>query len=201
MPNFHFSPSSLSKLEGVDPRLQFLAKEVLSISPIDFAITSGLRTKEEQYKLYKEGKSKCDGINTLSKHQSKRDRGLPLTNTYIDDLADAIDICPCIYDDKLKKSILDYEATEDLFFLIGLFYIKAKELAKEALSALKSNNIYDLSVRLNLNDRNIAEQFAEVERLSNLKIRLGAFWDCNSIKENRIKNNEFVDGYHIEIES
>ncbi|MDR0571593.1 MAG: hypothetical protein LBG48_01945, partial [Rickettsiales bacterium] len=64
-----------------------------------FAITSGLRTTEEQYKLYKEGKSKCNGIKNISKHQEGK----------------AVDICPVIY------SKLDYTATDDLFFIIGLF--------------------------------------------------------------------------------
>ncbi len=36
---------------------------------IDFIITSFSRTPEEQNKLYKEGKSKCDGYAIKSRHQ------------------------------------------------------------------------------------------------------------------------------------
>jgi peptidoglycan L-alanyl-D-glutamate endopeptidase CwlK len=103
---FNFSQSSLNKLSTVNPSLQLLAKEVIKISPIDFAITSGIRTKEEQIKLFKEGKSKCDGINNISKHQT----------------GDAMDICPCL------NGKLDYTAENDLYFIIGLFYAEAKEM-------------------------------------------------------------------------
>jgi peptidoglycan L-alanyl-D-glutamate endopeptidase CwlK len=142
---FYFSSSFLSHLEGVDPRLQFLAKEVLKISPIDFAITEGLRTSQRQVQLYREGKTKT------------------LNSKHID--GKAIDICPVI-NNKLDFS---KEAEPDLFFIIGLFYLKAKELSER----------YELT--------------GGSEGL-NIKLRLGAFWDYNSIKENK-----FVDGYHIEL--
>jgi peptidoglycan L-alanyl-D-glutamate endopeptidase CwlK len=141
MSRFKFSPSSLSKLNEVDERLKTLSIEVLALSPIDFCITEGLRTKERQEQLYKEGKSKT--LN--SKHLSRRDRGIGDSP-----LSDAIDICPCI------NNKPDYSATEDLFFIVGLFYAKAKELG--------------------------------------IDIRLGALWDKDSIKENK-----FVDGYHVEL--
>jgi hypothetical protein len=163
MSKFYFSKSSLSKLEGVDQRLQFLAKEVLKITPIDFAITDGLRTKEEQQRLFKEGKSKCDGINNISKHQEGK----------------AIDICPCylVYDTKTNtyKSMLDFskESEPDLYFILGLFYLKAKELSEQ----------YELTGG---------------SEGSNIKLRFGCFWDSNSVKENREKSG-FVDGYHIEL--
>ena len=66
---FKFSNRSLEKLNSVDPKLKFLAEEVLKISPFDFAITEGLRDRATQNKYFSEGKSKCNGINTLSKHQ------------------------------------------------------------------------------------------------------------------------------------
>ena len=67
--NFKFSQKSLEKLASVDVKLQKLANEVLKISPFDFAITEGFRDRATQNKYFCEGKSKCDGINTLSKHQ------------------------------------------------------------------------------------------------------------------------------------
>jgi hypothetical protein len=115
---FHFSQSSLSKLITVDNRLQLLAKEVLKISPIDFAITSGLRTKEEQNKLYKEGKSKCDGIKNMSKHQEGK----------------AIDIMPIkegygqIEQQKVDNGYLMAYSQKDIYILVGLFLGVANKL-------------------------------------------------------------------------
>jgi peptidoglycan L-alanyl-D-glutamate endopeptidase CwlK len=152
---FTFSKSSLSKLEGVDFKLRLLAEKVLKISPIDFAITEGVRTKKEQQLLFKHGKSKCDGINSISKHQEGK----------------AIDICPVI------NGKLDYTAETDLFFIVGLFYIKAIEI----------RNIYGLEERYNLDYDDLYWGF-------DITIRTGALWDNNSIK-----GNKFVDGYHIEL--
>jgi len=127
---FKFSKNSLDKLATVDERLQLLANEVLKISKVDFAITYGLRTQAEQDKLVASGKS----WNTNSKHL----------------IAKAIDICPFI------NGQLDFGAKFDLFYLVGLFDCKAKELG--------------------------------------INIRLGAFWDKTSIKQ-----NTRIDGYHIEL--
>jgi hypothetical protein len=160
--HFYFSEQSLRKLITVDSRLQILAVKVLEISPLDFAITSGLRTKEEQNKLFKQGKSKCDGIKNISKHQEGK----------------AIDICPCYlkydHNTKTNKSLMDFseEAENDLFFILGLFYLKAKEL----------NEKYELS--------------GGSEGL-NIKLRFGALWHYKSIRENKEKG--FMDGYHIEL--
>lgn len=54
---YKFSKRSLNNLKGVDKRLVNLMTEVLSLSPHDFGITEGLRTKERQSQLVKEGKS------------------------------------------------------------------------------------------------------------------------------------------------
>jgi hypothetical protein len=153
---FHFSKSSLDKLITTDERLQYLAIKVLEISPIDFAITSGGRTKEEQNKLFKEGKSKCDGINKISKHQ----------------IGKAIDICPVI------NGKLDYAAADDLFFIVGLFYAKAKEL----------KYVFDIKKGYGLD--------LDISGGIDIIIGTGALWDGNSIK-----NNKFIDGYHIEIKN
>ena len=127
---YNFSTLSEQLLNTVHRDLNILAHEVLKISPIDFSITEGYRSKKRQEYLYKEGKSKT--LN--SKHTELR----------------AIDICPYI------NNKLDYEATNDLFIIIGIFMAKAKEL--------------------------------------NINIRVGALWDNDSVK-----NNDFVDGYHVEL--
>ena len=118
---FKFSRKSLENLRSVDIKLQTLANEVLKISPIDFSITCGLRTKEEQEQLVKEGKSK-----TLN---SKHLQGL------------AVDIMSC------KEG---YSQAKDIFILVGLFIAVAKQLninirvgALWDYNSTKDNNFID----------------------------------------------------------
>lgn len=59
--SFKFSQRSLSRLEGVHPNLVLLAKQTLAISPIDFGITHGLRTPDEQFELFKKGRELKNG--------------------------------------------------------------------------------------------------------------------------------------------
>ncbi len=70
--SFKFSQASINRLSTVDSRLQEIAKLALSISKVDFGIPSngGLRTAEEQNKLYHSGKSQLDGYKKQSKHQT-----------------------------------------------------------------------------------------------------------------------------------
>lgn len=70
--NFKFSKRSLKNREGVDPRLIEISDRALQLSPIDFGIPKygGLRTAEDQAKLFDDGKSKCDGYIKKSYHQS-----------------------------------------------------------------------------------------------------------------------------------
>lgn len=77
-PKFKFSKRSLEKLYGVNPKLITCAHEAIKITSVDFGITCGLRTAEEQNILYQNGKSKLDGYYKKSRHQS----------------GDAIDILP-----------------------------------------------------------------------------------------------------------
>lgn len=58
MKHFKLSKSSLAKLEGVNNDLVKVVKEAIKLTNVDFGITEGLRTKEKQEKLYREGKSK-----------------------------------------------------------------------------------------------------------------------------------------------
>ena len=67
---YTFSKTSLEKLEGIDPSLKEVILESIEKSPIDFGISSGLRTAEEQHVLFNKSLSKCDGYNKKSKHQS-----------------------------------------------------------------------------------------------------------------------------------
>ena len=118
---FELDAKSLNRLNGVDKRLVDLAKQVAKITPIHFQITEGIRTKERQEQLVKEGKSK-----TLN---SKHLQGL------------AIDIMSC------KEG---YSQAKDIFILVGLFIAKAKELninirvgALWDYNSTKDNNFID----------------------------------------------------------
>jgi len=74
MSDFKLSQRSLARLEGVDDIMVELAQKVISKSPIDFGIPAhgGLRTAEEQRELFNTQKSKCDGYDKKSRHQSGR---------------------------------------------------------------------------------------------------------------------------------
>lgn len=54
---FKLSKKSLSKLEGVDPRLVKVIKGAIEVTEVDFTITEGLRTKATQALYVKQGKS------------------------------------------------------------------------------------------------------------------------------------------------
>jgi len=54
---FKLSSRSLSKLEGVDERLVAVAKSAITRTKVDFGVTCGLRTIEEQRELVAKGAS------------------------------------------------------------------------------------------------------------------------------------------------
>ena len=60
---YYFGKSSLAKLGTVDESLQEVMTIALATSPIDFGIISGLRTAEEQNKLFLKGASQRDGYD------------------------------------------------------------------------------------------------------------------------------------------
>lgn len=59
---------SLERLGGVHPLLQSVFREAIEASPWPFQITQGLRTREEQIKLYEAGKSKTLNSRHLTGH-------------------------------------------------------------------------------------------------------------------------------------
>ena len=101
---FKFSTKSEQLLNTIQKELNILAHEVIKISPINFSITEGHRSKMKQKELYADGKSKIDGEIKLGKHQ----------------LGKAIDIVCC------KEGYT--EPLRDIYIVIGLFIAKAKEL-------------------------------------------------------------------------
>ncbi|ECE0486488.1 M15 family peptidase [Salmonella enterica subsp. enterica] len=68
MEKFTFTKRSLSRLQGVNMHLIKLAERALELSPIDFGITEGVRTKERQSMLYHQGKSETLNSRHLTGH-------------------------------------------------------------------------------------------------------------------------------------
>lgn len=54
---FKFGEKSLRELEGVNPRLVAVVHRALELCEVDFAVTDGLRTREEQQELLEKGAS------------------------------------------------------------------------------------------------------------------------------------------------
>lgn len=54
---FKLSKRSLSKLEGVHPDMVRTVKRAIELTKVDFGVTYGVRTLEEQEKLYASGRS------------------------------------------------------------------------------------------------------------------------------------------------
>jgi len=55
--SFSLSTRSLDKLDGVDPSLVSVVKRAIALTKIDFGVVYGMRTEEEQEKLFAAGKS------------------------------------------------------------------------------------------------------------------------------------------------
>jgi peptidoglycan LD-endopeptidase CwlK len=62
------SKRSKERLEGVHPDLVRVVHRALQLSPIDFGISEGLRTRERQIQLKKAGASKTLNSRHLSGH-------------------------------------------------------------------------------------------------------------------------------------
>lgn len=69
---FKLGQNSLNNRAGVDPRLIEISDLAIAMSNIDFGIpsTGGLRTTEDQAKLFTSGVSKADGRKNKSYHQT-----------------------------------------------------------------------------------------------------------------------------------
>ncbi len=72
---FSFSEKSLERLSTCDDRLQKIANLAIKISTVDFGISCGHRSIEEQQKLYAQGRTApgkivtyVDGVNRMSMH-------------------------------------------------------------------------------------------------------------------------------------
>ena len=63
-----FSKRSLDSLRGIHPDLRAVIEHALDISPLDFVVIEGLRTKERQAKLVASGASKTMNSRHITGH-------------------------------------------------------------------------------------------------------------------------------------
>ena len=66
--SFKLSDKSLQRLTGVHPDLQAVVKRAIEITPVDFLVIEGLRTKERQAYLLDAGKSRTMNSYHLTGH-------------------------------------------------------------------------------------------------------------------------------------
>ena len=69
-----FGASSRSRLDSCHPDLQDLFAAV--VESYDCSVLEGHRSQERQQELYRQGKSKLDGVNKKSKHQGSPSRAV-----------------------------------------------------------------------------------------------------------------------------
>lgn len=94
---FKFSKRSLSKLEGVDPRLVSVAGRAIQITKVDFGVIEGLRTLAQQKIYFDRGASKTMkskhlkgmAIDTMAYIGSRGSWELPLYAQIADAFAEA----------------------------------------------------------------------------------------------------------------
>lgn len=69
---FSFGNKSDKKLNTCHADLQLIMRTAIALSRMDFGIAEGKRSDATQAKYFAEGKSKCDGVTSKSKHQVTR---------------------------------------------------------------------------------------------------------------------------------
>ena len=92
--SFKLSQRSLDKLEGVNPKLVAVVQKAILFTKVDFGVTYGLRTVEEQEKLVAAGRSQTMKSKHITGHAVDLiayvdGKGCWELNVY-DDLADAM---------------------------------------------------------------------------------------------------------------
>lgn len=66
MSKFILGKRSTDNLAGVHPQLVAVVKRALELSPVDFTVIEGVRTKERQAELYAQGRTTAGKIVTKS---------------------------------------------------------------------------------------------------------------------------------------
>ena len=72
MNNYKFSKRSKSNMIGVNPKMIEIANLAIKLTLIDFGIPAdgGVHTKGRQFVLYETGRSKANGTDDISYHQT-----------------------------------------------------------------------------------------------------------------------------------
>ena len=104
---YNFGNTSQQRLDTTHIDIQAICNEVIQY--IDFSILEGTRTLEKQQEYFTDGKSKLDGINRKSKHQS-----FPSL---------AVDVAPYPIDFKNQS-----KARARFYFLAGYFFQASQTL-------------------------------------------------------------------------
>lgn len=68
MSNFKLSARSRDRLIGLHPDLIYVVENAISVTQVDFGVTQGLRTHEEQLKLVQSGASQTMNSKHLTGH-------------------------------------------------------------------------------------------------------------------------------------
>lgn len=125
---------SKNNLIGVHPNLVKVIETAIVDSPIDFTVTSGVRTLKEQQELYAQGRTKpgsivtkADGIKNKSNHQVKADG-----------MGHAVDIAPYI------NGKLDWNNTANFKILSAHVLATAKCLGIKVVWGGNFKSILDL---------------------------------------------------------
>ena len=66
--SFHLSQRSLRRLAGVHPDLCRVVRRALVLTPVDFTVTEGLRTRKRQARLVRAGASRTLNSRHLTGH-------------------------------------------------------------------------------------------------------------------------------------
>ena len=96
--SYRFSQASLTRLATVDERLQRVAKRAIQLTTVDFSVTQGNRTRDEQMRLYGKGRtaSACmaKGVPTSYAKPNERIVTWTLNSNHIG--GRAIDVAPFV---------------------------------------------------------------------------------------------------------
>ncbi|WP_439472181.1 M15 family metallopeptidase [Brevundimonas sp.] len=65
---YRLSARSLARLDGVHPRLVAVLQEAITLTPVDFMVTEGVRTAQRQAALVRAGASRTKASRHLTGH-------------------------------------------------------------------------------------------------------------------------------------
>lgn len=109
---FKFSQASLTRLGTVHPDMQRVARRAIELSPVDFSITQGLRTLDEQKRLYGKGRTpaQCRAAGVPESYARPGEKQVTWTLKSNHLSGNAIDVAPFVagkleYDDSGKLGL------------------------------------------------------------------------------------------------